>query len=235
MSLSVLLLSWLAAVPPAVPASAAEPSLDATVRVVVAAVQARMGDGVEVAVADVRDVSLRGGPLVDAVPAPGATLGPATRFVLRGAAATPADPGKLTAVGYATVSLTVTVEHAHTARAVRRGALLDAADLVPVRHVFAAGAFKRPPGVDDALHGRALRDLPAGACVSAQAVAPSPAVRAGADVVAIIRSGDIEVRADLVAVDSGAPGDTVRVINPQSRKTFRARVVARDVVEIGHE
>lgn len=233
MSVTVLVLSWLAA--PALLAAPAAPAADVVVPAVVAAVQARMGEGAEVTVTAVRDVTLSGGPVVDAVPAPGATLGPATRFVLRGAAPTPADPGRLVPLGYATVTLAVRVSHAHASRALRRGTALDAADLMAVTHEFTAGAIKRPLDVDTAEHGRALRDLAAGACLAGQAVMPAPAVRAGSDVTAIIRSGGIEVRAALVSIDSGAPGDTVRVTNPQSRKTFRARVVARDEVEISHE
>lgn len=244
MSLAVLVLSWLAATPallaaPAAPAAdAVELAVDAAeaaVTAVVAAVQARMGENAEVTVNAVRDVTLSGGPVVDAVPVPGAMLGPATRFVLRGAAPTAGDPGRLVAVGYATVTLTVRVTHAHASRAVRRGTALDSADLMAVTHEFAAGALMRPLDVATAEHGRALRDLPAGACLAARAVMPAPAVRAGSEVMAIIRGGGIEVRAAVVSIDSGAPGDTVRVTNPQSRKTFRARVVARDEVEISHE
>lgn len=228
-----LLLAWLAAATtPAVPVGL---PTEMALRAVVAAVQVRMGADADVLVDHVHEVSLVGGVLVDAVPAPGAKLGTAVRFVLRGAGATGADPARMTPVGHATVTLRVVADHAHTARAVRRGAALAAADLVPARHVFQAGALTPPSTVDEAIQGRALRDLPAGACLTRQVMAPMPAVRAGADVVAVMRSDGIEVRADLVSVDSGQPGDLVRVTNPKSRRTFRARVVSRDLVEISHE
>ncbi len=231
MILLSLLLASLAAAPAPVPAGSAA----AATRAVVAAVQVRLGADAEVLVDTVHEVTMSGGPLVDAVPAPGAKLGGVTRFVLRGPGDPAGDPSRLRPIGYATVTLRVAVEHAHAARAVRRGAALAAGDLAPVRHLFEAGALKRLPTAADALHGRALRDLPAGACLTPQAFQPTPAVRAGADVEAIMRSDGVEVRAALVSVDSGEPGDMVRVTNPQSRKSFRARVVARDVVEISHE
>ncbi len=228
-----LLLAWLAAATtPAVPVGV---PTEMALRAVVAAVQVRMGADAEVLVDHVHEVRLDGGALVDAVPAPGAKLGTAVRFVLRGAGATGADPARMTPVGHATVTLRVVADHAHAARAVRRGAALEAADLVPARHGFDAGALRRPPTFENALHGRVLRDLPAGACLTHQAFAATPAVRAGGDVVAVMRAGGIEVRADLVAVDSGQPGDRVRVTNPKSRRTFQARVVSRDLVEISHE
>jgi len=229
MSVPSFLLAWLLAAPSA---AAAEVSADTARLAVVAAVQARMGAEAEVLVDRVREFSLVGGRLVDAVPAPGAQLGIAMRFVLRGPGATVADPGRVLPVGHVTATVRVVVEHAHTARAVRRGGALENADLVPARHLFQSGALVPPPTVDEAVHGRALRDLPAGACLTRQAIAPMPAVRAGADVVAVMRSDGIEVRADLVSVDSGRPGDTVRVTNPKSHRTFRARVVSRDLVEI---
>ncbi|MEP7119083.1 MAG: flagellar basal body P-ring formation chaperone FlgA, partial [Acidobacteriota bacterium] len=202
---------------------------------VVAAVHLRMGDEVEVRVDAVSEISLPGGALTDAVAAPGAKLGAATRFVLRGPAAPPADPARLLPLGFAVVALRVVATHAHTARPVRRGAALDQGDLVPVRHVFTSVALKRLPSLDQAVHGRVLQDLAADACLTGPTFTAMPAVRAGADVIAIVRIGGIEARADLVSVDSGNPGDTVRVTNPQSRRTFRARVVARDLVEISHE
>lgn len=232
MRLLSLCLAALAAGPPTVPAGV---SSEAATAAVVAAVRARLGAGAEVLVDTLHEAAMSGGPVVDAVPAPGAKLGGVTRFVLRGAGATPGDPLRLVPLGYATVTMRVVVDHAHTVRAVRRGAAFAAADLAAVRHVFDAGPLKRLPTAADALHGRALRDLPAGACLTGQAFVPRPAVRAGADVDAVMRSDGIEVRAAVVAIDSGEPGDTVRVVNPLSRKTFRARVVARDVVEISHE
>ena len=240
MSLPALLFVWLAASPASVPegtpaAAPAATHSDEAMRAVVAAVRARMGTGADVLVDAVHEVSLPGGTLTDAIPAPGAKLGGGVRFVLRGPGGTVTDPGRMTPLGHATVALRVVVDHAHTTRAVRRGASLAAEDVTAARHVFESGALTPPPSVDDALHGRVLRDLPAGACLTRQAFTATPAVRAGADVVAIVRTGGIEARADLVSVDSGKPGDTVRVTNPGSRRTFRARVVSRDLVEISHE
>ncbi len=243
MRLPALLFVWLAAAPAIGPATAwaAAPAAthsDEAMRAVVAAVRARMGAGADVIVDAVHEVSLPGGTLTDAVPAPGAKLGSAVRFVLRGpqrAAGTATEAARMTPLGHATVALRVVVDHAHTARAVRRGVALTADDVMAARHVFERGTLAPLPTVDDAVHGRVLRDLPAGACLTRQAFTATPAVRAGADVVAIVRTGGIEVRADLVSVDSGHPGDTVRVTNPDSRRTFRARVVSRDLVEISHE
>ena len=228
-----LLLAWLAVAAP-VPSQPGGASA-AAIGAVVEAVRVRMGADADVMVDTVHELTLPGGALTDAVPAPGAALGGTVRFVLRGPGAPGGDLSRMTPLGHVTVALRVSVDHIHTARPLRRGAALADGDVVPARHVFVSGALKRPPTADDALHGRVLRDLPAGACLTSRAFTAVPAVRAGGDVVAMVRTGGIEVRAGLVSVDSGRAGDTVRVMNPKSRRTFRARVVSRDLVEISHE
>ncbi len=229
----LFLSAWLAAGAAVTPAPPVAAGVDAAVRAIVAAVQARMGAHADVAVDSVIALRAPAGTVVDAVPMPGAKLGGALRFVFR--AASPGDESRLTPAGHADVTLRVVVEHAHAAKPLKRGDRLERADVVAVTHAVTTGALKPLPTTDDALHARALRDLPADACLARQALALMPAVVAGDDVVAVMRAGGVEVRADLVAVDSGQRGATVRVSNPQSRRTFRARVVARGLVEISHE
>jgi flagella basal body P-ring formation protein FlgA len=145
------------------------------------------------------------------------------------------DGTELVAVGRVTVRVHVTVAHSHTTRAIARGSRLADADLATVRHALSRGALRPLPEGDALVDGRVLRDLPADACLTPQVVAPAPAVIAGREVAAVAREGDVEVRATLVAVDSGAVGEVVRVAQPGSRRTLRARVIGRAEVEIHHE
>jgi flagella basal body P-ring formation protein FlgA len=138
-------------------------------------------------------------------------------------------------VGRAAVELQVVVPHWHTRGQVARGARLADGDLVEARHALPRGGVKRPLSLEALVDGRVLADLAADACLTSRVVAPSPAVVAGREVAAVVRLGGLEVRADLVAVDSGSLGADVRVMHPASRKTFRARVIGRAQVEISHE
>jgi len=47
--------------------------------------------------------------------------------------------------------------------------------------------------------------------------------------------GGIEAEARMVAADNGDKGSVIRVVNPESRRSIRARVVAAGVVEVIHD
>lgn len=225
-----LLLAWLLLALPAVP----ETPLPAVQAAIVDALRARLGAEAEFVVADVRLAGPVTGELTGAELTPGATFGRPMAFLLHGAVVR--DGARVTLpIGRATATVDAVVSHWHTTHAVTRGTRLAEADLARVRHVLPRGAVKAPPAFDELVEGRALADLADDACLTNRTVAPSPAVVAGREVSAVVHVGGIEVRAALVAVDSGKVGTAVRVMHPGSRRTFRARVVGRAQVEIDHE
>lgn len=224
---AILLTSLLVTAP-----AEASVALDAAALAAVsAAVRARLGAGVgvvDVAVAAVSRVDAPAAAPVDAVLDPTAAMGRPSRVVFRGRDAR----GALVPIGGATVVLAVTVEHLHAVRPVRRGAIVTAADLAPARHALGRGPLRPLPDAAEIVDGRATRDLAADACLTAGLVAPQPVVRQGDEVTGVLRLDAVEARAVLVAVDSGRIGARIRVMNADSRRLFRARVVARALVEI---
>lgn len=197
-------------------------------------VRARVGADAEVSITAVERLQLPEGDVIDAVIQPGATIGGPVALVLRGLVVR--DGATVIApVGRVVVRLRIVVTHFHASHAVARGSHLAANDLVEARHALPRGPLKAWPSSDVLDHGRVLQDLAADACLSARVVAPSVAVVAGRDVSAVVREGRVEVRAALVAVDSGGVGSEVRVMHPESRRTMRARVVGRAEVEIRHD
>ena len=207
------------------------PAVDAAVTT---AVRARVGDDAEVSITAVERLQVPDGDVIDAVIQPGATIGGPVALVLRGLVVR--DGATVIApVGRVVVRLRIVVTHFHASHAVARGSHLAANDLVEARHALPRGPLKAWPSSDVLDHGRVLQDLAADACLSARVVAPSVAVVAGRDVSAVVREGRVEVRAALVAVDSGGVGSEVRVMHPESRRTMRARVVGRAEVEIRHD
>lgn len=229
MRLALFLGAWVAAVP--TPSVTLAPATHAAV---VAAVMARMGGDADV------QVQALGLPVpaleavTDAVLEPGATIGAPMRVALR-APVNRGGAAVLAAVAHVTVHVEVTVDHWHTTRGVARGTRLGDGDVARVRHRLPRGALRPLPGDDEVHQARVLQDLAADACLTARVIAATPAVTAGADVVGVVREGGMEVRAQLVAVDSGRVGDRVRVKHPESRRTFQARVTARAEVEITHD
>jgi flagella basal body P-ring formation protein FlgA len=118
------------------------------------------------------------------------------------------------------------------ARPVARGAEIVADDLTPVMGDVVGVPVRRLPTAAELTGGRALRDIKAGDVVQAGWVALKPAVHAGDPVTVRARVGDVEVTSVLVASDSGNVGAIVRVMNPDTRRTLRARVVASGIVEV---
>jgi flagella basal body P-ring formation protein FlgA len=219
--------AWLLATTLGVHADAGGPARDA----IVDAVRARMGADATVVVEPL-DVAWTALPLAeDVVFGPGASLGgPVTVLlrasVVRGGAAT------LAPVARVRVRIQVTADHWHTTRAVPRGTVLAEGDVASARHVIATGAIDRLPSAADVVGAAALRDLPGDACVTARAVRPMPAVRAGDAVAGLVRSAGLEVRAGLVAVDAGRIGGLVRVRHPETKRMLTARVVGRGEVDV---
>jgi flagella basal body P-ring formation protein FlgA len=225
---AALVLSSMLAVPG--PAAAVPVTLDAAASAaIVAAVRARLGDSAEVSVESVSRLTAPPAAPFDAVLDPAVAVGVPSRVTFR---SRPAPPERPVPVGGATVVLRVAVDHVHATRAIARGRTIEDGDVVTARHALPRGALRPLPGLADVVGGMATRDLKEGACVATAAVAPQPVIRPGAAVTGLLRIDGVEVRALLVAMDSGKVGGRIRVMNPDSRRTFKARIVTRDLVEI---
>jgi flagella basal body P-ring formation protein FlgA len=138
-------------------------------------------------------------------------------------------------VGRASATVRVWLEHIRMRRFVARGTELSAQDLEVVLDEVIAIPLRRLPMLAEVLGSRALRDLPAGACVTSNAVVLQPIVRAGDDVLVNAKGSDFQVTAAMVAVESGSTGAVIRVVNRESRRTLRARIVSKGVVDVIHD
>jgi flagella basal body P-ring formation protein FlgA len=209
---------------------AADAGIDAAIRdAITAAVRARMGEGVEVAVDAVRVQ----GEWTHASPharlAPGTRLGRTMRLSL---GAVPERAGAGVAwTGAAEADVRVVVEHLHAARAIVRGEFIGDADVTVTRHEV-EGTMRPWPTADAANRSRTLRDVAAGTCLGPGTLAMLPLVRAGQDVLATVLIAEVRAEATLLAADNGELGAIVRVVNPQSRRSLKARVTGPGKVEV---
>jgi flagella basal body P-ring formation protein FlgA len=195
------------------------------------AVHQRMGETAVVTI-DVQSIdgALGTGPLL-ATPEPGARTGRVIVFALSGQAV----GRSLRRIGSATAQLTVVAPHAVAQRALSRGTILAAADIadgagpvvdVPLRALV----------LPDALSGaRLTRDVASGAVLSGDVVQPVPLVRSGDVVVVRTRINGIEAEGRAIASQNGVAGEVIRLVNPDSRRTLRGRVVSAGEVEVIHE
>ena len=211
---------------------------------IAAAVRERMGAGIDIAVDDLRvqiasgldlarEQKLQSGqaPSVQAVPEPGARLEGDIRFILRWAG-TERSGARVIRAGAAVARVRVIAGHAHTTAIATRGRELGAADVSDARHEIASGPLRPWPTVEDAVGSKTLRDLPPDACIVRAAIAARPDVRTGQDVTAISTIEGVVVSAQLVAAESGDAGSVIRVVNRQSRRSLKARIVSPGTVEI---
>jgi flagella basal body P-ring formation protein FlgA len=198
---------------------------------IAAAVRQRMGGDIDVAVDHLVVQIAPGSAVLEAVPEPTARLEGTIRFILRWAG-TERSGARVIRAGAATATVRVTVAHAHAATLISRGADVAQDEVVAARHDIAAGPLRPWPTVADVVGSKAIRDLAPDACIVRGAIAARPDVRTGDDVLAISTITGVVASAQMVAAESGDTGSVIRVVNQQSRRALKARIVSPGLVEI---
>jgi flagella basal body P-ring formation protein FlgA len=198
---------------------------------IVAAVRQRMGSDIDVAVDNLVVQLAPGSAVIEAVPEPTARLEGNIRFILRWVG-TERSGARVVKAGAAVAHLRVTTAHAHTATLLLRGTEVGEDDVVGARHEIASGPLRPWPTLADAVGGKTLRDLAPAACIVRGAIADRPDVRTGQDVLAISTITGVTISAQMVAAESGDAGSVIRVVNQQSRRSLKARIVSPGIVEI---
>ena len=192
-----------------------------------AALAERLGPDVEVTVIDVNLPDRAGLP----------TMFRQVRLDPNGFLGKPIRVALVTRMGLtvnAVATLRVIGAHIVTTREMLRGETVTA-DCVRVEREELRGLpLRRLLSSTQVIGGRALRPLPAGAVVLPGAVVVRRAIEAGDRVTVVATSGDVEVSASLVAADAGDPGDVIRVVNPETRRDLRGRVVKEGLVEVNY-
>lgn len=215
----------------AVPGAAASAD-EAVVRAAIeAAIRARLGAEALIDIDTVQVSWIREAASVEATPDVGARLGAPLRFTLRTTEPGAAGP-RVVVAGSAVVQGRVRMPHVHARRILTPGTVLSEADLHSVTHDLAALPLKALPDLSTLVGGRVLRMVAADACIDGTAVASLHAVRSGQSVTAISRFAGGEVSATVVASEHGDPGRVIQVVNPQTRRALKARVLSAGVVEI---
>jgi flagella basal body P-ring formation protein FlgA len=160
-----------------------------------------------------------------ATPEPGSRLGKPMRFIMRPLTGRPV---------LAVVIATVVADRPVVARSLERGTRMGPEDFTLVRGPITAMTLRRLPSPGELDGARTRRALEAGESVGPNDVILRRAVEPGDRVTVVAVSGPVEVSATLVASDGGDPGDIVRVVNPETKRNLRTRVIERGRVEVEH-
>jgi flagella basal body P-ring formation protein FlgA len=215
----------------AMPAPAAAADAAAVRAAIETAIRARLGAAAVVEIDTVQVSWIREAASVEATPDVGARLGAPLRFTLRTLEPGPAGP-RVVVAGSAVVQGRVHLPHVHARQTLTPGTVLTEADLHQVTHHLTALPLKALPDASSLVGARVLRRVAADACIDGTAVALLHAVRSGQSVTAVSRFAGGEVSAVVVASEHGDPGRVIQVVNPQTRRALKARVLSAGVVEI---
>lgn len=192
-----------------------------------AAVEARVGGDAEVAISGLEVRLVREAADIEARPVPGARLGRPARFLLF-------DRAGLR-VGEAQATLQVTRTVARVAAPIARGAVVEAGALSVQAEALGETPIVPVPAPDAVIGARARRDLVPGELLTQALVRVDPLVVSGRAVTIVARIGGVTVEGQAVAAQDGALGDVIRVVNPDSRRPLRGRVVEGGRVEVMYE
>ncbi len=193
------------------------------------AVKAVFGDDADVTFEDVTcSVAPGATQAAAAIAEPGSRTDGPVRFVLY------ADEDGRQRVGRLTARLTVAAPHVRARRALDAQAVLTGADVVTVRGAVGRVPLAPLPQPHDVEGATARRPLAEGTVLTSSSIAPLTLVRSGDEVVTVASVDGVEVRGRAVAAQSGHRGAIVIVVNPDSRRRLRGRVVGEALVEVLH-
>jgi flagella basal body P-ring formation protein FlgA len=211
---------------------------------IVEAVRARMGSDVDVTIGalQIRQANgARPSSSIAAVPDVGARIGGFVRFALydrgttstAGAAVTRQMSGRR--VGTADAEIFVIADQVRARHAIPRGQVIAKDDVEVVREDLGRMPLKTLPGARLAIGARALRSIAAGERIAATMIAATAMVKSGDAVQTIVRLGSLEARGTAIATQTGTLGEEIGLVNVNSRRTLRGRVIGEREVEVMHE
>lgn len=193
-----------------------------------AAVERRLGGDATVDVKDVDARLIADAARFEARPAPGTRVGEPARFLLH-------DARSGARVGEARATVQVTRTVARIASPVARGARIGAEAVEAVTEPLDGRPLSALPTPAEVVGARALRDLQAGEIVTSGIVRVEPLVSSGQRVTIVARIGEVVVEGQGIAAQDGGLGDIVRLVNADSKRPLRGRVVDAGRVEVFHE
>lgn len=208
------------------------PEAEAALRAaIIAAVQDRLGASADVTVEHVWVPPITS-PVasITAVLEPGARLGRPVQFRIRTAGGPAGDVVRFSS---AVASLSVRIEHARLVSAVRPGTTLTPDMTVSVvDRVAGEVRLERLPTVNDLAGARSRALLQAGVVIEEWMIERAAVVRSGETVGVRAVVGGVEARGVARASERGVIGSIIRLVNLQSGRAIKGRVVGKGEVEV---
>ena len=201
---------------------------------IVRALAKRMGPGVTFEVADlVPAITGRiDGPLAVTFDA-SARLGGRTRFLL---STKPRQArARVTPIGEATAVVRASGAAVRATHDLTHGQLLEQEDVEVREGDLGTALVRRLPAIGEVVGARLVHDVHADAVVADTSINGIPSVRSGDRVRVIAREPGVELAFVAIAAQSGAINQVIQVVNPDTRRVLRARIVGSGEAEVTHE
>lgn len=197
---------------------------------IVAAVEGRLGNGITVRVTALQvNGTLPAGALV-AAPETSARSGRSAVFALSAA-----GQGGRRRIGSAVATVLVEGPCVRAARALARGEVIGADDVLERTGPLDDVPLRALPERASLLGAKLARDVAAGDVLTDIVVRPVPLVQSGDEVTIRARVDGVEAQGRAIAAQSGGAGALIQVVNPETRRMLKGRVVGRSEVEVIHE
>jgi flagella basal body P-ring formation protein FlgA len=135
-------------------------------------------------------------------------------------------------VGEASATVTAVGSVVRTTRDIARASIVSAPDVEQAEMSLENQPLRPVLTMPEIVGGRVTRPLRAGQVVDAVSIAPVPTIKAGDQVRVVMRIATVEVETVAIAADNGTVNQIVKVVNPATRRTLRARVVGKGEVEV---
>ena len=190
-----------------------------------AAIRAAVGPDATVALSTLSCELAEGAVVDSAVPEPGGRAGKPVRFrLLQG--------GRQ--AGYAISVPEVSLRHVRAARPLAAGSVVAGDDVREEVRAIDGELIGRLPAAAEVVGHTTLRAVARDEVITARTVRVPPAVRSGDRVVIRAIVLGVEARGVATAQQSGAIGDVIRLVNPETRRQLKGRIVGKNEVEVLH-
>jgi flagella basal body P-ring formation protein FlgA len=134
--------------------------------------------------------------------------------------------------GAAVATVQAVARFARAARAIARDEAVTPADIDIVTGELPAIALRRLPAPDEIVGLKARRAIAAGEALTSAVLLVPPSVKSGDKVIVRVTVGRVEVTGTAIASGTGNDGDVIHILQPNTRRPVKARILGAGSVEV---
>ena len=134
--------------------------------------------------------------------------------------------------GAAVATVQAVARFARASRTIARDQAVTLDDIEIVTGELPAIAVKRVPAPDEIIGLKARRAIAAGEVLTSAVLVVPPSVKSGDKVTVTVTVGSVHVTGTAIASGTGNDGDVIHVLQPNTRRPVKARILGPGSVEV---